>query len=58
MNVSFTVRFRGVSAKAKAPLERMLSDDMASYPSRLAMKSATVEMGSGCDKKGKEDAKS
>ena len=43
MNVSYIIRFRGVAAKAKGKLDKMVRDDFASYPSRLNMDSVTVE---------------
>lgn len=43
MNVSYTVTFKGFPEKASAALEKMLRDDIAAYPSRMSMESATVE---------------
>ncbi len=53
MNINFTVRFRGFPASAAAALEKMLRDDIARYPDRLSMETATVEI-----EKAKKNAKS
>ena len=42
MNVSYTVTFKGFPKKFSAALEKMLRDDIAFYPSRMSMESATV----------------
>ena len=42
MNVSYTVIFKGFPEKFGAALEKMLRDDIAFYPKRMSMKSATV----------------
>ncbi len=42
MNASFTVTFKGFDERAAARLEQMLRDDIAGYPARLSMASATV----------------
>ena len=56
MDATYTVRFRGVPVKFAAALEVMLQDDIAGYPARMRMKSATVEK--VVEKKGKANAKS
>ena len=43
MNVSYTVTFKGFPEKFNAALEKMLRDDIAFYPKRMSMESATVE---------------
>ena len=43
MNVSYTVIFKGFPEKFSAALEKMLRDDIATYPSRMSMERATVE---------------
>ena len=42
MNVSYTVTFKGFPEKFGAALEKMLRDDIAFYPKRMSMESATV----------------
>ena len=42
MNATFTVTFTGFPDKFAARLERMLRDDIAGYPARLSMASASV----------------
>ena len=43
MNVTYIVRFRGVPSKSAASLDKMVRDDIAPYPERMSMDSATVE---------------
>ena len=43
MNATFTVTFKGFPEKFAAALEKMLRDDIAGYPARMSMVSATVE---------------
>lgn len=43
MNLKFTVCLRGVSSKSRAAIVRMIEDDIAAYPKRVKMTSATVE---------------
>ncbi len=42
MNATFTVTFKGFPAKLAGVLEQWLRDDIAAYPKRMAMDSATV----------------
>lgn len=59
MNTNFIVGFRGFSASSKAALVRMIKDDIAGYPKRLRMTSATVEevKPAGADQETPEPAK-
>ena len=43
MNATFTVTFEGFPEKLADALEKMLRDDIAFYPNRVKMKSASVE---------------
>ena len=43
MNVSYTVSFRGIDEKQRVALNKMLRADIAFYPQRMSMESATVE---------------
>lgn len=43
MNVSYTVHFKGIHEKQRAALDKMLRADIAVYPERMSMDSATVE---------------
>ena len=42
MNATFTVTFKGFSEKLADALEKMLRDDIAAYPDRVSMVSASV----------------
>ena len=42
MNATFTVTFKGLSDVGYAALEKMLRDDIAGYPDRVSMASASV----------------
>ena len=44
MNVKFVISFRGVPAKFREALEKMVADDVAAYPERMRMESATFEI--------------
>jgi len=43
MNVSYTITFKGVPEKFRAALDKMVRDDIAFFPKRMKMESATVE---------------
>lgn len=43
MKVEYTVTFSGVIPKYEAALDKMVRDDIAGYPSRQRMESATVK---------------
>ena len=58
MNVSYTVRFRGIDEKQRVALDKMLRADIAFYPQRMSMESATVEEVKKSDKKVKAHGKS
>ncbi len=42
MNATFTVTFKGLSEVGVAAVEKMLRDDIAGYPDRVSMASASV----------------
>jgi len=42
MDATYTIQFKGFHEKAAAALEKMLRDDIAAYPKRLRMESASV----------------
>lgn len=61
MNVTYTVRFRGVPVKHLAMLEKMIQDDIGTYTDRMSMESAMVNIITETvikPKKGNADAKS
>ena len=43
MNASFIVTITGVHPKAMAGVEKMLREEIVTYPSRVSMDGATVE---------------
>ncbi len=43
MNVEYIIRFKGIAPKAVDALDRMVQEELASYPGRLSMAGATVE---------------
>ena len=45
MNATFTVTFKGFHEKLAATVEKMLRDDIAAYPDRMSMDSASVTPG-------------
>ena len=51
MNVTYTIQFKGFHEKAAAALEKMLRDDIAAYPKRLRMESASVELSAKAEPK-------
>lgn len=42
MNATYIVTFKGFPEKLAHKLEKMLRDDIAGYPARMSMESATV----------------
>ena len=44
MNATFTVTFKGLSEVGAAAVEKMLRDDIAGYPDRVSMASASVTL--------------
>ncbi len=44
MNITYTVRFRGVPEKYASALETMIQDDIGTYTARMSMESATVNI--------------
>jgi len=42
MNVSYIIIFKGIPGKFRAALDKMVRDDIAFYPKRMSMESATV----------------
>ena len=43
MNATYTIQFKGFHEKSAAVLEKMLVDDIAAFPRRLRMESASVK---------------
>ena len=44
MNAAYIVRLEGFHSKAALDVEKMLRDDIATYPSRVSGLTATVEL--------------